>query len=700
MGNRTAESAYDTGNVLSRSHSRVMDALNRLFKQIGGTNPTTQIVQHGFDANGNVTSILDPLGRTTTQEYDALDRLTAVKDPFNGTSAPTAYQYNGQGILKQVTDPTGLSTTYTINGHGETLTQVSPDTGTTTFTYDAASNIATKTDARSVAATYTYDQLNRLSQISYLDETVTYTYDTCTNGVGRLCSIADGSGTTSYTYDLWGRVTGKSQTVGTLTQSMGYAYNSSGQLATVTTPSGRQVVYTYSNNRPVSITLGGVTVLSSVVYEPFGPNGGWTWGNSTQSVPNTHTRVFDKDFRITRVTSDLPVTGTQPHFDRQFSWDDQSRITSLTDLANSALSATYGYDALDRLTSTGQGSSSWGYTYNGIGDRLTSTVNSSTTNYSYTTSTHRLSGLSGAQSKSYTYDAAGNMTSDGTTTWTYGGNNRPTSAGSVAFLINALGQRVKKGTGGSAVRFVYDEAGRLWGEYADTGTMIQETVWLDEIPVATLRPNGTNTDIFYVHTDQLATPRAITRPSDNQLVWKWDNTEAFGNAAPNENPSGLGAFVYNLRFPGQYFDTETGTHYNYFRDYDPALGRYVQSDPIGLEGGINTYSYVENDPLSSSDEDGLRPKPKPPKPGQAGDKPGPGTGTCGVQLHAQLQRNVNFFCKLPGLASTCSFISQCISSREHINQRCFGGGDRNHKEQARNKKIQYCRECTNTGCCG
>jgi RHS repeat-associated protein len=198
------------------------------------------------------------------------------------------------------------------------------------------------------------------------------------------------------------------------------------------------------------------------------------------------------------------------------------------------------------------------------------------------------------------------MTSDGTTTWVYGNNNRPTSAGSTAFLINALGQRVKKTTGGSAVRFVYDESGRLWGEYDAAGTLIQETVWLNDLPVAVLRDNGSGgASIFYIHPDHLGSPRAITRASDNQFVWKWDNTEPFGNSAPNDNPSGLGAFAFNLRFPGQYYDVETGTHYNYFRDYDPAIGRYVESDPIGLFGGLSTYAYVSDSPLGSADPLGL-----------------------------------------------------------------------------------------------
>ena len=111
----------------------------------------------------------------------------------------------------------------------------------------------------------------------------------------------------------------------------------------------------------------------------------------------------------------------------------------------------------------------------------------------------------------------------------------------------------------------------------------------------------------YVHADHLGTPRAITRPSDNAVVWKWDNTDPFGANLPNEDPSNTGtAFKYNLRFPGQYADQETGTFYNYYRDYDASTGRYIQSDPIGLRGGINTYAYVGGNPLIFVDPLGLK----------------------------------------------------------------------------------------------
>ena len=105
----------------------------------------------------------------------------------------------------------------------------------------------------------------------------------------------------------------------------------------------------------------------------------------------------------------------------------------------------------------------------------------------------------------------------------------------------------------------------------------------------------------------MGTPRAITRPSDNAVVWKWENSDLFGANLPNENPSGLGAFQFNLRFPGQYYDVETGTHYNYMRDYDPVTGRYVQSDPIGIATGPSTYGYAIANPLGSKDPLGLFP---------------------------------------------------------------------------------------------
>jgi RHS repeat-associated protein len=121
----------------------------------------------------------------------------------------------------------------------------------------------------------------------------------------------------------------------------------------------------------------------------------------------------------------------------------------------------------------------------------------------------------------------------------------------------------------------------------------------------TSAPVNSTPQAYYIHTDQLNTPRLIT-DNNNQAVWRWDNWEPFGNYITDEDPSNTGnKFTFNLRFPGQYYDSETQTHYNYFRDYDPETGRYIQSDPIGLGGGINTYGYVSGSPMDGYDPYGL-----------------------------------------------------------------------------------------------
>ena len=118
-------------------------------------------------------------------------------------------------------------------------------------------------------------------------------------------------------------------------------------------------------------------------------------------------------------------------------------------------------------------------------------------------------------------------------------------------------------------------------------------------------PSAPDSNVFFIHTDHLNTPRLIS-DSTGTAVWKWEQQEPFGISPPDKNPSSLGVFEFPLRFPGQYDDPETGVFYNYFRDcYDPVLGRYCQSDPIGLEGGLNTYAYVSGNPLSYTDPTGL-----------------------------------------------------------------------------------------------
>jgi RHS repeat-associated protein len=157
------------------------------------------------------------------------------------------------------------------------------------------------------------------------------------------------------------------------------------------------------------------------------------------------------------------------------------------------------------------------------------------------------------------------------------------------------------------VIFVYGQQGELLGEYDHTGQVIREYAWLGNIPLAVFMPDPANPAgaplVYYIHTDHLNTPRVVV-DTNGATRWTWI-AEPFGTTVPDSNPSGLGSFAFNLRFPGQYADAESGLFYNYFRNYDNSKGGYTQSDPIGLAGGINTYAYARADPLAFADPSGL-----------------------------------------------------------------------------------------------
>jgi RHS repeat-associated protein len=164
--------------------------------------------------------------------------------------------------------------------------------------------------------------------------------------------------------------------------------------------------------------------------------------------------------------------------------------------------------------------------------------------------------------------------------------------------------------------------------------------------------------LYYVYADQVNTAREITNAA-GVLVWRADATEPFGANMPNDNPSSLGTFTYNPRFPGQYFDIETGLHYNYLRDYDPQTGRYVQSDPIGIYGGINTYAYVDNQPTMQTDPLGLmgsRGKAPPPLPYD----PNFGSQNCGHYAPGTALRNL---CEGFGNTPNANCARKCLKDK-------------------------------------
>jgi RHS repeat-associated protein len=635
MGNRTAEMTTDPNNNLTGLLTRVYNSLSQLSQQLASAGTPAVTTTFGYDSNGNVISINAPLARNAGQVFDALNRLIQVTDPNGGI---TTIAFDANDKLISVSDPMQNVTTYTRDGLGDLLQQVSPDTGATTFAYDSAGNLQTKTDARGAVGTYTYDALNRPTQVQFTGEsngatlqpiTKSFTYDTCTNGRGRLCQMEDEVGVTQWTYTIEGRIATRTENdVNSPTSwwspggqySLSYGYNAAGQLTSLQLPSGATIAYSYNGNNQVSgisVTAVGAdsatTVLSGATYEPFGPVNGWTWGNGA-----TVLRSRNQDGNLTTISS----TGLHA----SYSYDNAQRVSALNDLDNSTLSWTYAYDLLDRLVSAADGSQSLGWTYDANGNRLTQT-GANPQSYVYGPSSNRFQENTSGNPSLF-FDAAGNptnLTGLSDTILAFDAEGNLSSIGPVPAYTNGMQQRLgSQPIWGYEPRNVYDDQGRLVGEYEWDPTdfpsaplfPLQETIWLGDVPVATLITESTfdgdgnytgwQQVLYYVHSDHLNTPRRLTQPSDNTLAWRWDS-DPFGNGNANGNPSGGSTWLqYDLRFPGQVNDWVSGTYYNMARDYDPLSGRYVESDPIGLAGGsYSTYTYVSDRPTMSVDPRGL-----------------------------------------------------------------------------------------------
>jgi len=251
------------------------------------------------------------------------------------------------------------------------------------------------------------------------------------------------------------------------------------------------------------------------------------------------------------------------------------------------------------------------FSYDANGNRLNLTENKDTTDeiqtiYTILENSNRLTKVADSY---YQYDQNGNIINDGEHTYTYDARNRLIQVASStlsgvegSYLYNANNMRVRKTTQTGITLYGWDND-RIFAEYDENGNAVQETVYFGSTPIALLQDNST----YRIYADQIDTPRVITDNQTNQTLWIW-TSKPFGESKPNEDVDGdQVAFNYNLRFPGQYYDQETGKHYNFNRDYNPVTGRYVQSDPIGLDGGMNGYGYSNNGPLNKSDFSGHQP---------------------------------------------------------------------------------------------
>ncbi|MES2757632.1 MAG: RHS repeat-associated core domain-containing protein [Pseudomonadota bacterium] len=631
IGNVIKQDVRGAGGELVATSKRTYDALNRLQK--AQRDDQDAGMSYAYDRGGNLTKVTDPLGRATTQVFDSFDRVMTqiLPAPASGAAAPViGYGYSHQDDLLSVTDPRKLTTRYTVDGLGQQTSVISPDTGTTTTKFDGAGNPDFSTDAAARKTTYRFDAARRVTQIG----SSIFEYGKDGSGAtGRLTKMSDASGQTTYTYDGFGRLLTKSQSVGAGASAKifatAYTYgnigSSVGHVTSMTYPSGSRIDYVYSTDGRVKslvLTAPGtspVTILGDIRYLPFGGVRGWTWGNSSAASPNIYERKFDLSGRVVSFPlGHLANNGTV----RTLSYDaaGRIRITKHTGAAGAALlDQRYDYDGLDRLTAFDGASTSQRFQYDANGNRTRATFGANTYVSTISPTSNRLASTTGpAPAKQNAYDAVGNLSNDGAIQYAYGSDGRLSSVVrsgvTTGYRYNAAGQRVAKiGVAGVLVNYAYDEMGRLLGEYDGAGRAIQETIYLGDLNVAVLKPDGASAvtkglstlGIYYVYADHIRTPRVLTRARDNKIVWRWDGADPFGLVQPDENPNRISLFTYNPRFPGQVFDKETNNHYNYFRDYDPQLGRYVQSDPIGLYGGMNTYSYVKSSPIASIDPLGL-----------------------------------------------------------------------------------------------
>ena len=278
---------------------------------------------------------------------------------------------------------------------------------------------------------------------------------------------------------------------------------------------------------------------------------------------------------------------TAPQYDPNGNMTSRSTSLGTTD---------YTYDALDRLkTEFGPGvDQSFGY--DGNGNRQSDGANL----YTLAPNGNRIQAINGV---TVTYDPVGNLLDDGQgRTFAYNAAGRlkevrVNNALVASYKYNYKGQRTHKITPQGTTLYHYDIQGHLIQTSDPGGVPKQSLHWADDQPIAQVDHASGGDKLVYLHTDHLNTPRTATDQSGT-VVWRWEGL-AFGNSVPT------GSITVNLRFAGTYYDSETGLHYNWNRYYDPKIGRYISSDPIGLEGGLNTYTYVSNNPLRFIDPLGL-----------------------------------------------------------------------------------------------
>ncbi|MFO0147156.1 MAG: RHS repeat-associated core domain-containing protein [Betaproteobacteria bacterium] len=553
--------------------------------------PLGNVTQYGHDGAGRVTSTADPLGFTTGITLNGIDQPTAVLDPLQQT---TRMAYDPAQRLQAVTNARGNAIETIEYDDGDRPRRVTDGAGgTTVLEYDAAGRLTRLTDKAGRISRLSHDSSGRLSSIERPEGTQSVAYD----AVGRVVQLTDSAGTApithTYEYDVVDRLIAETTLIGTRNTRIAYEYDPldrrTARIVTSTSPDGNvgpdRTEYAYDlDNR-----------LTEVRYR----------GDGSQTVLTTTT--WDADSRLTGKV--LPNGISVEH-----SYDASSRLTSLTYRRTDG-------SVLERIE----------YDYDAAGQRIArrSTAGSLSIDETPLTAEYnaadRLTALTlnpgTAQQKQYTlsYDGEGNLTGKAhttdpadRTTFTWDSRNRLTSLTAsgltASFSYDAIGRRTERritraGQPVQITQYVYDglqavgEIKLAQGTVLASQTSLITGLELDEVLARVTRSGGSAAQQRSYLTDALNTVFAQAR-EDQSAVNRY-RYSAYGETASSGEDEG-NAIQYTARE-----NDGTGLYFYRARYYDPVMKRFISSDPIGLAGGINTYSYVENNPLSFTDPEGL-----------------------------------------------------------------------------------------------
>ncbi len=561
-----------------------LDQLASVKDDLGNTTTFT------YDANGNHTSIQDATLNTTTSEYDERNLLWKVTDAALPAGV-TEYAYDPNGNLASLKDANTHSTAYTYDDFNRRTRLTYADGTHEDSAYDLSSNLTQRITPANQTITYVYDALNRLKTKTTPQETTTYTYDRGS----RLASVVDADASLAYTYDALNRTKQvTTDPAGALAATMvSYTYDGVGNRTKLTYPDTSFITYQYDAlNRVTTIKDAAAATIASFTYDALSRRTQLQLANGAST-----NYQYDAISRLVSLTSNLASLTSS------YTYDPVGNRKTMTDAAGTHA---YTYDKLSQLTAvdypTGVAFADTSFTYDKLGNR-TQVLAGATTSYTPNT----LNQYTTVGSTTFAYDPNGNLTNDGTNSYTYDVENRLTQAttptGTSTYTYDPLGRRLSKTVGSTTTRFLYD-GDQLIAETDPSGTITAKYVYgagIDE-PLTMVRGSTTS----YYHADGLGSVTALT-DTTGAVVERY-TYDVYGQPRiTNASGTVLTQSAYGNRslFTGREYDQETGLYCYRARYYDPRLGRFLQRDPVGYSTGLNLYSYVDNNPLNWTDPLGL-----------------------------------------------------------------------------------------------